>query len=85
MGSKLVLTSEEEIDVSIPVDIWEASSISYDQCLIGKVISQKQVHLDSLEKTLLGIWNLAKGANFQKFGSDRFLIHFGNGLEKKQI
>lgn len=43
------------------------------------------MHLESSEKAMLGGWDLAKGASFQKLGSNRILIQLAHVVEKKRV
>lgn len=56
-----------------------------EHCLVGRVLTRKQVHLESFERTMVSAWGLVKGITIQKMGEDRFVIRFEHVAEKKRI
>lgn len=62
LGSFLNLTVNEDRTVDVPAGIWDSDTADLNLCMVGRVLSRKQVHLESFERTLIGAWNLMKGA-----------------------
>lgn len=85
LGKKLKLTSSEQKRVEIPVGVWSTRTIDHELCLVGRILSRKAVHLESLERSLLSGWNLARGVKIQKIGNDRLLFRFDHVVDKNRV
>lgn len=82
LGTHLKLTADEEQVVSIPNELWDSSTAKIENCLVARVLTRKNIHLELFEKAMLTGWNLVKGDKCQKLGDDRMLIEFNHEVEK---
>lgn len=85
LGKQLQLTVDEEQSIQVPTEIWAAHEVDFSPVLVGRCLSRKATHLDSLERTLIGIWNPKKKVSFKKLGDERFLFLFENDLEMRRV
>lgn len=52
-------------------------------CLVGRVLSRKEIHIESFERTIVGGLEIAEGVHVQKLGEDRLLFQFNHVVDKK--
>lgn len=48
LGKQMHLTDSELQKVRIPTAVWNTSSINYDMCLVGRVLTRKLINLERL-------------------------------------
>ncbi|KAJ1388044.1 Zinc knuckle CX2CX4HX4C [Sesbania bispinosa] len=71
-----VLYNEDDIDAGIE---------SFSKSLIGRILTQKLIHLNSLQNALVGIWCNLKGFRREEISIKMFQFYFEDGDEAERI
>lgn len=61
LGNLEKLTIQVDEIIQVPEGIWQSTTMDFEKCLIGRVLSRKSINLEALESTLTGAWDLVKG------------------------
>ncbi|KAK4439099.1 hypothetical protein Salat_0244700 [Sesamum alatum] len=85
LGRALNLAEEEENGVVVPLGIWHGEAESHGYFLVGRVLSSKPLHADSLRSVLLSAFNSVWGMDFKAIEDNRFLLRFNHILDKKRV
>ena len=83
--SKLKLTDSEEGIFQIPSELWEKGRDSMEHALVGRVISKRQIHLDSFKQAMEVSWNPRKQMDLKIIGSNRFVVTFNHAVDKSRV
>lgn len=85
IGQLFSMTVNEEDVVKVPSGVWQNTELDFERCLVGRVLTRKQVHLEALERTLTSAWDLTKGVRMQKIGENSLLFQFDHVIERNRV
>ncbi|CAD6213027.1 unnamed protein product [Miscanthus lutarioriparius] len=84
MLGRLNLTSEESDAVEVADDIEEDLATS-DCAIIGKILSQGVLHIQTITSALKPAWGNPKGLRMRTVGDNMFIADFGSKQDKNRV
>jgi hypothetical protein len=85
MWKKLSLTEEESLDLDTPAEETVGSFTRGQYCVLGKLITDHFVSMETIKKSMLKWWKLSGKLSFQVLGENLFLLEFTDLTDKKRI
>lgn len=84
MISRLHLTSEESEVLQVADDVEDGLATS-DSAIIGKVLSQGVLHIQTIMAALRPAWGNPKGLVLKTVGHNLFIAEFGSKQDKDRV
>ncbi|PON89448.1 hypothetical protein TorRG33x02_147990 [Trema orientale] len=78
---KYFTISEEEEIVGVNDDLVNSGKKEFEFRLVGRILSQRPIHREALERTLANLWKVEKVLSIKKVEVDTFLFSFGHDVE----
>ncbi|KAL0321162.1 UNVERIFIED_CONTAM: hypothetical protein Sradi_5377700 [Sesamum radiatum] len=79
----LSLTGEEDVENSIPTDVWNkgGNSDGIKFGVVGRLLSHRNSNFDALKSTLSALLQPVKGMSMWRISEERFCIRFNHRLD----
>lgn len=78
------LTLEDE-GMTLNLDVFVQNSIIQDHCLIGRVLSDKEVRLTYFKQRLSTTWRPVKGFDVIPTTENRYLFQFNHKIDAENV
>lgn len=82
---KLAFMEEEDEGIALGNSSTRAAKARGRLCVVLKILSHRNLHVDALRKNLRMLWKPSKGVNISELEDDLFLAEFGDEREKKRV
>jgi hypothetical protein len=82
---KFTLTEAEQDELEVEEEEVEEISLKGNQCLVGKLISERIVGKDYIRKTMIRGWKPRETLSFKVLGENIFLIDFEDQWDKTRV
>jgi hypothetical protein len=79
------LSVDEDLDVEVQATEVANIVTRGQSCIVGKLVSDRYVSMESIKKELLRWWKLSKAPNFKVLGDNLILIEFEHAKDKKRV
>jgi hypothetical protein len=79
------LSVDEDLDVEVQATEVANIVTRGQSCIVGKLVLDRYVSMETIKKELLWWWKLSKAPNFKVLGDNLFLIEFENAKDKKRV
>ena len=73
--AQLSLSAEEDDAFTLEGSLC-SQTVSYELCMVGKLLSPRRIHVPSFEERVAAIWRPGRGIFFQELDDRRFLFNF---------
>ena len=85
MWKKLSLTEEESLDLDTPAEETIGTFRMGQYCVLGKLITDHMVSMETIKKSMLRWWKLSGKLSFQVLGENLFLLEITDLVDKTRI
>jgi hypothetical protein len=83
--AKFSLSEEEDEEVAVQAIDFQAVTSKGQLCIVGKLIADRYVSMETIKTHLLQWWRPKGTINFKVIGENLFLINFELGRDKKKV
>ena len=73
--AQLSLSAEEDDAFTLEGSLC-SQTVSYELCMVGKLLSPRRIHVPSFKERVAAIWRPGKGIFVQELDDRRFLFNF---------
>ncbi|XVF18986.1 hypothetical protein REPUB_Repub11eG0071800 [Reevesia pubescens] len=85
LWSRFTLTKDEQRVVTVDDGWYEKTLAEIQNCLLGKLLSNKVVHTDTLMSVFAKVWRIQSGLQIREVVDKLFIFHFENQTIKDHI
>ncbi|KAL0404428.1 UNVERIFIED_CONTAM: hypothetical protein Sradi_2083600 [Sesamum radiatum] len=83
MGWVLRLTKEEDNGSMVPDGLWNVESEGYQLCLVGRLLSNRNVNFEGFSRSVQSVINLVKGMEIKQLPVGQFFLRFITSLRSE--
>jgi hypothetical protein len=81
----LSLNEEEEEGFTFNMEDEEESQVDFRWCLVGRFLSNRPFHVNSMKATMADVWRPVKGVKIKDAGNGLFLFQFSHELDMEGV
>lgn len=81
----LSLSVEEEEDLIIESSTLDTQSHSTDLCLVGRLLSDRNINFNAMKNRLADLWRPVKGVLIREIGDQKFIFQFFHAMDMRRI
>jgi 14-3-3 protein epsilon len=81
----LSIHAEEEEGFIFDIGEDEGEQIDFRWCLLGRFLSDRPIHVNSMKVTMANIWRPVKGVKIKETTPDLFLFQFAHALDMEAV
>ena len=85
LWKKLSLTEDKQNDIVVKQNWVDETADARRNCLIGKVVMNKNINLEAMKMVLQKIWKIASGLVIKEVGDRVFVFQFEDAAEKDRV
>ncbi|KAJ8775276.1 hypothetical protein K2173_020280 [Erythroxylum novogranatense] len=83
---KLSIREKEDVEFVIPTEAIQREEINYELCLLGKLVGERSINAEALERTLLNLWRPMRGAYIKPLDDNSlYIIQFYHHWDMKKM
>lgn len=79
------LSVSEESVIPIPDGAWQENKVNLESCLVGQILSLRQTHLESFQRTMVGAWQLSGDVSIKKVNDRAMLFQFSQAADRNKV
>ncbi|KAJ8769641.1 hypothetical protein K2173_005244 [Erythroxylum novogranatense] len=82
----LSIREKENLEFVIPSEAIKHNEVNHDLCLLGKLVGERSINAEALERMLLSLWRPLRGAFIKPMeDSNLYLIQFYHHIDLKKM
>lgn len=81
----LSLPNEEDEELILDVSIAQPQELHFDHCLLGRLLTDREINFSIMRSRLASLWRPGKGVNIKDISPNLFLFQFFHPVDLKRV